>query len=112
MGCRSGNCNDCEGDVIIYTTYPKKTACGKECVPTDLICYNGPNLPNTGIENTDTLTLALQKIDNELNPNDLALTILQMIASNVSLQQAFCNLVNNCFTTTTTTTSTTTTVLV
>ena len=109
MSCHSGNCNDCSGDVIIYTTYPKKSKCGsKECVPTDLVCYNGPNLPNTGIENTNDLTLALQKIDNELNPNNLIIAILQAISSNVTLQQAFCEAVANCYTTTTTTSTTTT----
>jgi hypothetical protein len=105
MSCRSGNCKDCEGDVVIYTAYPKKANCGRECIPTEMLCYNGPNLPNTGIENTNDLTLALQKIDNELNPNNLALAILQAINSSVSLQQAFCNLVANCYTTTSTTTT-------
>ena len=36
-----------------------------ECTPSTSICYSGANLPNTGIQNNDTITVALQKIDNE-----------------------------------------------
>ena len=35
------------------------------CTPSTSLCYSGPNLPNTGIQNNDTITVALQKIDNE-----------------------------------------------
>lgn len=41
------------------------SSCGcTTCTPSTNLCYSGPNLPNTGIQNNDTLSLALQKIDN------------------------------------------------
>ena len=40
------------------------SSCGcVTCTPSTNLCYAGPNLPNTGIQNNDTLSLALQKID-------------------------------------------------
>lgn len=36
------------------------------CTPSTNLCYAGPNLPNTGIQNNDTLSVALQKIDNSI----------------------------------------------
>jgi len=44
------------------------TTCGcTHCTPSTSICYSGANLPNTGIQNNDTISVALQKIDNEFN---------------------------------------------
>jgi hypothetical protein len=43
--------------------------CGTPCqthYPSDYLCYSGPNLPGTGIQTYDTLTVALQKIDNQI----------------------------------------------
>lgn len=41
--------------------------CGcNECISSANIAYTGPTLANTGIQNNDTLSVALQKIDNAL----------------------------------------------
>lgn len=36
------------------------------CTPSTSLCYSGPNLPCTGIQNNETLSVALQKIDTKL----------------------------------------------
>ena len=42
--------------------------CGcTQCISSANVAYAGPTLANTGIQNNDTLTVALQKIDNEFN---------------------------------------------
>ena len=96
---------------VVNTVYPKKCNNGWSSagypISTNLICYNGPNLPNTGINTGDNLTLVLEKIDAELDPINLAETLLQTIATNVSLLTAFCEIANGCLAYTTTTTTTT-----
>lgn len=77
-------------------------------IPTSSVQYNGPDLPNSGIDTGDTLTLALQKLDNTCNPVELAQNIIAAINQNPSLQVMFCALVNSCSITPTTTTTTTT----
>lgn len=75
------------------TVYPRNCGidpCKAFKTGTDLTFFNGPNLPCTGINTCDNLTLSLEKIDN-----------------------AICQLINQmqtcCGTTTSTTTSSTTT---
>jgi len=55
------NCGEC------VTVFPN--SCTPECTPTssDNIYYNGPNLVNSGIENGDTLTVVIQKLDEALS---------------------------------------------
>jgi hypothetical protein len=59
MSCLPGN--PCYNTTTVVD--PCVTANSKCC---DSILYCGPALPNTGIDNLDTLCLALQKIDNEI----------------------------------------------
>jgi hypothetical protein len=63
--------------------------------------------PNTGIDSGDNVTLALQKIDNSLDPVELVQTLITVINQNPSLKVMFCTLVNSCAVTPTTTTTTT-----
>jgi hypothetical protein len=99
----------------VNAVYPKKCNNGWFAgypINTNLICYNGPNLPNTGVDTGDNLNLVLEKIDQELDPVSLVQTILQTILTNPSLNVSFCTLVNACVannTTTTTTSSSSTT---
>jgi len=74
-------------------------------IPTSAVQYNGPALPNSGIDTGDTLTLALQKLDNALDPVELVQTLITVINQNPSLQAMFCALVNSCAITPTTTTT-------
>lgn len=105
MACAPGSpCNP----LVVNTVYPKKCNNGWFAgypISTNLICYNGPTLPNTGVINGDDLNTVLEKIDDELNPLTLSQTILYTIQNNVSLLAAFCALVNSCALTTTTTTT-------
>ena len=107
MACTPGSpCNP----LVVNTVYPKKCNNGWFAgypISTNLICYNGPNLPNTGVNTNDNLNLVLEKIDAELDPINLAETLLQVIGTNVSLLTAFCEIANICASYTTTTTTTT-----
>lgn len=52
-----------------HTTYPRGCGidpCKAYQTGSDLVKYNGPNLPCTGINTCETLTLALEKIDNAI----------------------------------------------
>ena len=96
MSCLPGmNCND----PIVYSVYPEGCAAKKFAgypISSDLIYYSGPNLPNSGVNTLDCLTVALQKIDQELNPTVLVENILGTIINDPSLKAAFCNVVNQC----------------
>ena len=111
MACYPGTpCNP----VPVGAVYPKKCNNGWFAgypIQTNLICYNGPNLPNTGVNTGNNMNLVLEKIDLYLTPETLVQTLLQTIQSNPSLNVSFCTLVNACVenTTTTTTSSSTTT---
>ena len=63
MACYPGTpCNP----VPVSATYPKKCNNGWFAgypIQTNLICYNGPNLPNTGVNTGNDLNLVLEKID-------------------------------------------------
>jgi hypothetical protein len=83
---------------------------------TDEIVYKGPNLDCTGINNCDTLTTAIQKINNFMCSIELVQVIINNIITNVTLYNEFVNVVNNsvdcetvwnCIENTTTTTTTT-----
>lgn len=58
---------------MAYTFYGPfacpETPCGSNCktlYPSDGVCYSGPNLPGTGVQTNDSLTVALQKIDYQI----------------------------------------------
>lgn len=74
-------------------------------IPTSAVQYNGPDLPNSGIDTGDILTLALQKLDNALEPIELVQTLITVINQNPSLKVMFCTLVNSCSITPTTSTT-------
>lgn len=74
-------------------------------INSNLLCYAGPILPNTEINPGDTLSLAFQKIDNQLSPANIAEDFFAAIANSPSLKNIFGNLVNSVITTTTTTTT-------
>jgi hypothetical protein len=108
MACYPGTpCNP----VPVGATYPKKCNNGWFAgypIQTNLICYNGPNLPNTGVNTGNNLNQVLEKIDLYLTPETLVQILLQTIQSNPSLNVSFCTLVNACVAASTTTTTTTT----
>lgn len=70
-----------------------------DCLPkinSNCVEYTGPNLPETGIQTNDCLTLAIEKIDSELNPTVLAQAILTAIGNSVQLRTVLCNLLSEC----------------
>ena len=95
MSCLPGT--PCEG--TIYTVYPPS------CIPSaflgypissDNVCYYGPNLPNTGINNGTLLTAVLQTIDGKLSEAAIANAFYAAIVNNPSLKTIFCNVVSQC----------------
>lgn len=107
MSCLPGM--PCYGPEI-YAFYPKGCCNDSLVCPvnSDIVIYSGPNLPSTGINTNDSLTVALQKIDLSLSSEAIINTFLVGIATNPGLQAAFCLAVDRCiYTPTTTTTSTT-----
>lgn len=95
MSCLPGT--PCEG--TIFTVYPVS------CIPSafygypinsDLVCYYGPNLPNTGINNEDPLTNVLQNIDSHLSEEAIANAFYAAITTNAQLRAIFCGIINQC----------------
>jgi len=105
MGCYPGSpCNP--SPPVVYAAYPSNCApLDNICCPTSTIVYDGPNLPNSGVDNKDTVNVALDKLDDTLNPVSLAQTFINTILTNPSLAVIFCDLVQSCLSTTTTTTT-------
>jgi hypothetical protein len=103
MSCVPGM--PCYTQTIVYSN--ECDACNQPTSSND-VSYVASNLPNTGINFKDSLTLALQKIDAEFDPITLASTILATIATNYQTKALFCNLVTSCATFSTTTSTTTT----
>lgn len=90
-------------------------ACGCK-ISSDDVAYQGPNLECTGINTCDTLTEAIQKIDEFGCSEELVNIIIYNIQNNVDLYQQFTTIVNqtvdcqtvfDCLATSTTTTTTT-----
>jgi hypothetical protein len=86
---------------MVYLTNPCYTPEGQTagpgyCIGTNNVKYTGSNLPNTGIDTNDNVTVALQKIDADLDPTVLAQAILTAIGNSVQLKTALCNLLSEC----------------
>lgn len=67
-------------NTIVYTTYPKGCATTEPSpfslpLASDDLYYAGPNLPYTGIQTEDELTVALQRIDVKIGELTLPLTV-------------------------------------
>lgn len=110
MGCLPGM--PCYGGGL--TVYPRGCGldpCKTHKTSTDLVFYTGPNLPCIDIGTCDNMSLALQKIDTAICPINMTTAVLNVIATNTSMRNMFCNLVLGCIPppTTTTTSSTSTT---
>lgn len=89
--------NQCEGTIV--TVYPKSCISNPFLgypINSNSVCYYGPNLPNTGINNEDSLTSVLQNIDAQLSEEAIANAFYAAIMNNSSLKTIFCNIVNQC----------------
>jgi hypothetical protein len=67
-------------------------------INSNLLCYSGPILSNTGINPGDSITLALQKIDNQSTATNVAEQFFAAIMNNPSLKNIFATLVNSVIT--------------
>lgn len=103
------NCN-------CHTAFPFSTC--NPSIASSLVYYSGPNLPCSGINNKDSITIAIQKIDAQLCGENLVNNVFSAILNDAELYQQFVDLVNGaidcstilaCLTTTTTTSSTSST---
>lgn len=95
MACLPGMPCYCD----VQFTFPKKCNNGwldAINLNTDLIIYNGSNLPCTGVNYQDNLTVIINKINDKLCPEALANAVLAIIQTNPTIAAQFCNLVNNC----------------
>lgn len=86
-------------NVIVYTTYPagcQTTTPGPFTLPfsSDDLYYAGPNLIYAGIDTSDSLTVAIQKIDEKLSPTELINLIITAIEGDESLRTALCTALN------------------
>jgi hypothetical protein len=93
--CYKGN------DVIVYTTYPRGCTSSQRSpyslpLPSDDIYYAGPNLPYTGIQTEDDLTIALQHIDTLFNPEQIFDLFMRAIDNNPTLKSQLCTAIGTC----------------
>lgn len=90
---------------VVYPTGCGIDPCYLHKSGTDLVFYNGANLPCVGVDTCDSVTLSFQKIDQKLCPDALTLSVFGSITNNLSIHNMFCALVDECIPTTTTTTT-------
>jgi hypothetical protein len=98
----------CFGPLVRVVYPPTCDPFANRIVSSDFVEYNGDNLSCTGIQNCDTLTVALQKIDDKICSDQFVAQIIQTIANDPVLLAYFCQLVSSCSSTTTTTSTTAT----
>lgn len=103
MSCLPGM--PCHDSYRIAFPFANPECCDTPCSTSNKIIYNGPNLACTGIQSTDTVEVALQKIDNRLCSDEFISHIIVAIEDNPVLKAYFCQLVSSCPITTTTTTT-------
>lgn len=104
----NSNCTSCLDGIVSTPVGCGIDPCFAYKTGTDLVRYNGANLPCSGIDTCDSVTVALQKIDTKICPEELVITIINAITNNSTLYNLFCNAISGCTPTTTTTSSTST----
>lgn len=91
-----------DNSVIVYTTYPAGcsncTGCGTITLPisSSYLFYGGANLPYSGVNTEDTLTVALQKIDERLSDANIFSAFLSAISNNPELKIQLCEILSDC----------------
>jgi len=104
MACLPGM--PCFGPLVRVVYPPTCDPFANRIIDSDHVEYQGDNLSCTGIQNCDTLTVALQKIDSKICSDQFAAQLIQTIANDPVLLAYFCQLVSSCSPTTTTTSTT------
>jgi len=90
---------------ICPTCQKSNTACSCDKAKTDNVIYTGPNLPNSGVETNDNMTLVVQKL------NDIQLTSTTSTSSSTSTSTSTSSSTSTTSTTAAPTTTTTTTII-
>ena len=100
--------NPCCNPAPLVNTVPCSggNPCTTQLTASSHVGYSGPNLPCTGIQTCDTLTVALQKVDEKV------CDLLNTVASLQEQINALTTTSTTSTTLTTSTTSTTTTILI
>jgi len=94
MSCLPGM--PCYDDLRIAFPFMNMGDCQTPCNVSARIIYNGPNLPCTGIQSTDSLEVALQKIDQRMCSEQFVAQIINTIKNDEILKEYFCQLVTSC----------------
>mgnify|MGYP001611156594 FL=1 len=86
-------------DVVVLTTYPKGCSTSVPSpytlpLSSENVYYSGANLPYTGIQTTDLLTVAIQKIDAKLSPEEITNAVIAAIEADDMLRAALCAALN------------------
>lgn len=105
MSCHPGTPCYNYGGTVVYPRGCGIDPCTAFKTGTDLVFYNGANLPCSGVNTCDSLTVALQKFDEKVCPEAIAQALFSALSNNLSLRNMFCTFVNNCISTTTSTTT-------
>ena len=75
-------------------------------INSDYIYYSGSNLPASGVQFKDCLTVALQKIDSKITPVSIVESMIAILSTNPGYLAALCSLLTQCASVTTSTTTT------
>jgi hypothetical protein len=97
-------CYDNPSSVIVYTTYPAGcSSCygsNNNCVALPIssayLYYGGPNLPYSGVNTEDTLTVALQKIDDRISDVNIFEAFMAAIINDAELKARLCEQLSDC----------------
>lgn len=81
---------------VVYPNGCNNCNCRNYPIRSQEIYYSGPNLPYTGINTEDSLTVALQKIDVKLDPTVLLNAIITIINTNPTLKTQLCEALDGC----------------
>ena len=91
-----------DNSTIVYTTYPAGcsgcTGCGTITLPisSSYLFYGGANLPYSGVSTEDTLTVALQKIDERLSDANIFESLIAAIINDPALKARLCAELADC----------------
>lgn len=89
----------CYDKLITYTTYPKGCSTSTPSpltlpIRSEDVYYSGPNVPNSGTNTEDTVTVAIQKLDNKLAPSEIVAAVIAAIQADDDLRAALCAALN------------------
>src|SRR5690606_14084038 len=86
-----------QSGLVVYTTYPQRcTTPNSTLLSSDGLYYAGSNLPYTGIQTEDLITVAIEKIDQKLSPEEIFNALIVAIDTNPALKTILCEKIGEC----------------